>query len=75
MRVYRDPAQSSRARAVAAASFGAIAAFVTVSLIASISFYVALVGFALLLGLIRGMAMTPGETCFDPPSPVFVRRA
>ncbi len=65
-RVYRDRMQSSRARAVAALSFGAIAAFLATSFFASISFYVALVGLAILLGLIRGMAATPGGTCFDP---------
>jgi len=65
-RLYRDRAQSSRARAVAAVAFGVIAAFLVTSLLVSISFYVALVGLGILLGLIRGMAATPGGTCFDP---------
>jgi len=64
--VYRDPAQSSRARAVAALSFGVIAAFLAASLSGSISFYAAALAFAVLIGLIRGMARTPGRTCFDP---------
>jgi hypothetical protein len=74
VRVYRDPAQSTRVRTVAAMSFGVIAAFISVSLLATISFYVATMGFALLLGLIRGMSTTPAMTCFDPGSAV-ARRA
>jgi O-antigen ligase len=65
-RVYRDRTQSSRARAVAAVAFGTIAAFLVISFLSSISFYAALVAFAILIGLIRGMAVTPGATCFDP---------
>jgi O-Antigen ligase len=65
-RVYRDRTQSSRARAVAAVAFGTIAAFLVISFLSSISFYAALVAFAILIGLIRGMAATPGATCFDP---------
>jgi O-antigen ligase len=65
-RLYRDPTQSSRARASAAVAFGVIAAFLAISSLSSISFYAALVPFAILLGLIRGMTATPGGTCFDP---------
>jgi hypothetical protein len=65
-RIYRDPAHSARARGAAAITFGTIAAFLATSMFASISFYAALVVFAVLLGLIRGMASTPGRTCFDP---------
>jgi hypothetical protein len=63
--VYRDRRQSGRARTVAAIALGVVAAFFVTSLFGSISFYAALVGFALLIGLVRGMAATPGETCFD----------
>jgi O-antigen ligase len=73
--VYRDRRQSSRARAVAALAFGVLAAFFVTSLLAAISFYASLVGFALLIGLIRGMGATPGETCFDPPRSQSVARA
>jgi hypothetical protein len=66
-RLHRDPAQSSRARAVAAVAFGVIGAFVVTSSFAVISYYAALVGFAILLGLVRGMASTPGRTWVDPP--------
>ena len=54
-RVHRSHEQSSTARAVAAIGFGSLGAFFVVSLLGSISFYIAPVGFAILLGLIRGM--------------------
>ncbi len=73
--VYRDRRQSSRARTVAAIAFGVLAAFFVTSLLGAISFYAALVGFALLIGLVRGMGATPGETCFDPPPRQSVARA
>ena len=73
--VYRDRRQSSRARTVAAVAFGVLAAFFVTSLLGAISFYAALVGFALLIGLVRGMGATPGETCFDPPPSQSVARA
>jgi O-antigen ligase len=63
--LHRDRAQSSRARAVAAIGYGVIIAFVVTGSLVSISFYAALVAFALFLGLIRGMHATPGATCFD----------
>jgi O-antigen ligase len=65
-RLHRDPLQTSRARAVGAIALGVVAAFVTVSFLNSIVFYAASIEFALLLGLVRGMAGTPGRTCFDP---------
>ena len=68
-RVYSSPLQSSRARSVAAVAFGLMGAFVVVSSLTSVTFYSALVGFALALGLIRGMAATPGATCFDAAEP------
>jgi len=66
-RLHRNPAHSSRARAVAAVAFGAMGAFFVTSSFGVVSYYAALVGFAILVGLIRGMATTPGETCFDLP--------
>ena len=68
--LHRDRAQSGRARAVGAIGYGVIAAFLVTGSLVSISFYAALVAFALFLGLIRGMALTPGETCFDPVASV-----
>jgi O-antigen ligase len=65
-RLHRDPLQTNRARAVGAIALGAVAAFVTLSFLNSIVFYAASIEFALLLGLVRGMAGTPGRTCFDP---------
>lgn len=72
VRVHRDRRQSSRARAVAALALGMMCAFLSVSLFGSISFYAALIPFAILVGLMRGIASTPGETCFDPAAPVHV---
>jgi O-antigen ligase len=65
-RLHRDPLQTSRARAVGAIALGAVAAFVIISFLNSIVFYAAAIEFAILLGLVRGMASTPGRTCFDP---------
>lgn len=64
--LHRDRAQSSRAHAVGAMGYGVIAAFLVTGSLVTISFYAALVAFALFVGLIRGMASTPGATCFDP---------
>ena len=68
-RLHRDPLQSNRARPIGAIAFAAVAAFVVMSFLNGIVFYAACLAFALLLGLVRGMAATPGRTCFDP-SPV-----
>jgi O-antigen ligase len=65
-RLHRDPRQTSRARAFGAIALGAVAAFVTISFLNSIVFYAACIEFAVLLGLVRGMAGTPGRTFFDP---------
>jgi O-antigen ligase len=65
-RLHRDPRQTSQARAFGAIALGAVAAFVTISFLNSIVFYAACIEFAVLLGLVRGMAGTPGRTFFDP---------
>lgn len=73
-RVYRDRRQSSRVRVVTLVAMGVLAAFFVTAMLTSVSFYAALVGFALLIGLIRGMGSTPGQTCFDPPADMSRRR-
>jgi O-antigen ligase len=65
--LYSDRRQSSQVHVIASIAFAAIAMFLAISFLNSVVFYAACVGFAVLLGLVRGMSATPGNTCFDRP--------
>ena len=65
--VLRDPAQSSPAKAYATLVLGAMAAFVVMSMINGIATYQPVIAAGILVGLVRGMARTPGDTFLDEP--------
>jgi len=68
LHVLRDRRQSSDAKAFAGLMLGGAAAFVLMSMVNAIAPYQASIAAGLLLGLTRGVMVTPGETFLDPDS-------
>ncbi|HZK59490.1 MAG TPA: O-antigen ligase family protein [Cryobacterium sp.] len=65
VRTLRDPEQSQPTKAFAALALGAVLAFALMSQLNGIVFYQSSVVIGLVVGLVRGMAATPGETFLD----------
>lgn len=67
--LLRDPGQSAPAKTFAALTLGTVAAFAVMSMINGIATYQPIIAVGLLVGLARGMALTPGDTFLDDPAP------
>ena len=65
--LLRDPSQSPPAKAYAALTLGAMVAFVVMAMINGIATYQPVIAAGILVGLVRGMARTPGGTFLDEP--------
>lgn len=68
VRILRDRRQSANAKGFAMLTLGAVVAFVVMSMLNGIATYQPSIAIGLLIGLVRGLAGTPGGTFLDPDS-------